>query len=312
MSVKFHHLRRVLFRVFFEMHAIISKQILNAQYCKIEIAAEGLSQKLCPGQFIKVMVDTESYPQAVATVDIDPIKKTLSIIFSKDDALYQMLEAKKIGEYVHALQGPFAEPFVPLKFGRVICVGVNQYNVNNLTFCRALTRAGNRVMGVAAYQTRKNVFLESQFRANCDDSVIVTTDGSYDTKGSVIDVIQSICQKQTVNAVVASGPLVQLQQIAQAAEELKVVCFLNLAVILEFGINHECRSPLYINGRSAYLGFTELIKPSSEIDIQELIDQEQMFKEFNDCQHLINRITQPSRPSRSFTKLLAGLLKRKP
>ena len=64
---------------------------------------------------------------------------------------------------------------------------------------------------VLAARTKDLVILEEQMRANSDEVIVMTDDGSYGTKGLVTNGVESVINREKVDLCVTIGPAVMMK-----------------------------------------------------------------------------------------------------
>ncbi len=293
------------------MFKITAKQLLNQTVHKIEVVAPDIARRFSAGQFVTLRVEPSSYSVALSTVYVDPTKGTLALVFDGGHQAFQKLARLKIGDEIFAVHGPLAQSCLPLKFGKVLCVSENNFLTNNLSLCRGLKTFGNKVIGVAGFETKADIILEPQLRANCDDVMIVTNDGSYDRKGTLVDTVDALCLKQNIDCIFSVGPIATLHALQKVIANHRIKHFIHLAAILDFGLKHDYESTIRLNGQRTYLGFSPLIYSSKDIDLGDILMQIQTLKEYDNCQQLITEESRQKGLSGALPRLLAGLIKEK-
>ncbi|MFT5169601.1 MAG: NAD(P)H-flavin reductase [Lysobacterales bacterium] len=293
------------------MYKILSKQILNSKTKKIEIQANSLVKNLYPGQCIIIMPQETSTYWPVSTVDVDPIKGTLSVVFQETNLTLKALGSLKIGDEIFVMIGPVARPIETKKYGQVLCVSEDYHIASSLALCRALKNAENKVSGLAGFKTKEDLILETQFRSNCDNVDVVTDDGSYERKGDVALVAADIVESKDVDCVFVFGGITLLKRVKAVLAGKSKNVFMNASCILECGVNVHFESPVRVNGKRFYLGFESLMFEASNLDCDDIEQQLIKLKEYYDCQSLISKQLRRRNESKIFPKLFAGLTKNK-
>ena len=102
--------------------------------------------------------------------------------------------------------GPLGQATHIEKVGTVVCAGGGVGVAPLLPIVEAFHKAGNRVIVVLAARTKELVILEEQMRANSDEVIVMTDDGSYGTKGLVTNGVESVINREKVDLCVTIGP----------------------------------------------------------------------------------------------------------
>ena len=107
--------------------------------------------------------------------------------------------------------GPLGQATHIEKVGTVVCAGGGVGVAPLLPIVEAFHKAGNRVIVVLAARTKELVILEEQMRANSDEVIVMTDDGSYGTKGLVTNGVESVINREKVDLCVTIGPAVMMK-----------------------------------------------------------------------------------------------------
>ena len=116
-----------------------------------------------------------------------------------------------VGDYITDVVGPLGNPTHIENFGTVVCAGGGVGIAPMLPIVKALKAAGNRVLSVIAGRSKELVILEDEVRANSDETIIMTDDGSYGEKGVVTVGIERLINQEHVDKVFAIGPPVMMK-----------------------------------------------------------------------------------------------------
>ena len=103
---------------------------------------------------------------------------------------------------------------------------------------------------VLAARTKDLVILEEQMRANSDEVIVMTDDGSYGTKGLVTNGVESVINREKVDLCVTIGPAVMMKFVSALTKkyEIPTVASLNTIMVDGTGMCGACR--ITVGGRT--------------------------------------------------------------
>ena len=216
------------------MSIITNKQLLAQDVKRLDIQAESIASKIRPGQFVIIVPQEKSEWIPMSVAESDPHKGTISIIFKEIGDATRELGNIPINDSLYSVMGPFGQPATIEKRGTVICVATGVGIAQILPICRALKKAGNKVIGVIGAKTKKDLILETQMRLTCYKLQITTEQGYYMRRGKATDAVQEIINKEKISLVYATG----------SVEMMKVVCDMtkkkHIKTLVQVNTNIQC------------------------------------------------------------------------
>ena len=220
------------------MHKIVSKQIIGENLKRIEIVAPVICKKAQPGHFVMIAPDDKSARIALAIVEINLSKETITLIFKEDDSSTKKLGSLWIGDSVFALLGPLGRPSEIKEFGNVLCIGYETGVVSLLPICRALHKSSNKVISVLGAKTKRNLCLEPQIHLCSQEAYVMSEDGSIGKRGYISDSLEKIFSEQKIDRIYVAGPFSVIQDVLISVPERKVPkkILINPMTIDGFGI----------------------------------------------------------------------------
>ena len=293
------------------MYKISGKQLLNNKIKKIEIVAPELCKRLSVGQFVIITPTEKLFGVPLTTIDVDPIKGTLGVVFESTNPVLSVLGDLKIGDSVFAIDGPLGKPIELEKYGSVLCISEGICAINNCAIARKLRQAGNKVVGMASFETKADRILETQLRSNCDNVKIIVNESSQKTKEGFTVALKDILDKKAIDVVFVSGTIAKMQEVVQLTKEYKIKTFVNVIEILEYGLKHNAESVIRLDNKRTFLTFESLIRKASSKELQSLAEQIQQLKEYGSCQQLMSKQLRRKSTFTIFPKILKGLTRSK-
>ena len=206
-------------------NSMLLEALLSNEYNK----AEEIAKEAKAGQFISVYLNNKSkiLPRPISICGIDKEAGTLRIVYRTVGDGTKELSDYKEGEMVKIL-GPLGNGFTQ-KDKKAILIGGGIGIPPMLELMKQLDCDKTAVLG---YRD-SDMFLKDEFEA-VGDVVISTEDGSFGTKGNVIDAIKE--QGVEGSIIYACGPTPMLRGIKAYAEEMGIEAQISMEERMACGI----------------------------------------------------------------------------
>ena len=261
------------------MFTIMKRRELNPTVTELWIKAPLIAKKAKAGQFIIVRAkeDSERIPLTIAGFDREA--GTVSIIFQVVGAGTMQLNALKEGEAVHDFVGPLGKATEIEGLKNVCVVGGGVGCAIALPIAQALHAQGTKVTGIVGFRNKDLVILEDEFRACCDEFIIMTDDGSYGDKGVVTAPLeQKIVDGANFDEVITIGPLIMMKFVVKTTKPhgVKTVVSMNPIMVDGTGMCGGCR--LTVDGK---MKFTCVDGPEFDghlVDFDEAIARSKIYE----------------------------------
>ena len=263
------------------MFTIIKRRELNPTVTELCIHAPHIAKKAKAGQFIIVRAkeDSERIPLTIAGFDREA--GTVSIIFQVVGAGTMQLNSLKEGEAVHDFVGPLGKATEIEGLKNVCVVGGGVGCAIALPIAQALHEQGTKVTGIVGFRNKDLVILEDEFRACCDDFIIMTDDGSYGEKGVVTAPLeQRIVDGANFDEVITIGPLIMMKFVVKTTKphNVKTVVSMNPIMVDGTGMCGGCR--LSVGGEMKFACVDGPDFDGFEVDFDEAMHRGTMYKPF--------------------------------
>ena len=177
-----------------------------------------------------------------------------------------------VGDFITDVVGPLGNPTKIENFGTVICAGGGVGIAPMLPIVKALKAAGNRVLSVLAGRTKDLIILEDEVRANSDETIIMTDDGSYGEKGVVTVGVEKLIQQEHIDKVFAIGPPIMMKFCCVLTKKYNIPTDVSLNTIMVDGTGMCGACRLTIGGKTKFVCID-----GPEFD-GALVDWDEMFK----------------------------------
>ena len=263
------------------MFTIIKRRELNPTVTELWIHALLIAKKAKAGQFIIVRAkeDSERIPLTIAGFDREA--GTVSIIFQVVGAGTMQLNALKEGEAVHDFVGPLGKATEIEGLKNVCVVGGGVGCAIALPMAQALHEQGTKVTGIVGFRNKDLVILEDEFRACCDEFIIMTDDGSYGEKGVVTAPLEKkIVEGANFDEVITIGPLIMMKFVVKTTKphNVKTVVSMNPIMVDGTGMCGGCR--LTVGGQTKFACVDGPDFDGFEVDFDEAMHRGTMYKPF--------------------------------
>ena len=263
------------------MFTIMKRRELNPTVTELWIKAPLIAKKAKAGQFIIVRAkeDSERIPLTIAGYDREA--GTVSIIFQVVGAGTMQLNALKEGEAVHDFVGPLGKATEIEGLKNVCVVGGGVGCAIALPIAQALHAQGTKVTGIVGFRNKDLVILEEEFRACCDEFIIMTDDGSYGDKGGVTAPLeQKIVDGANFDEVITIGPLIMMKFVVKTTKphNVKTVVSMNPIMVDGTGMCGGCR--LTVGGQTKFACVDGPDFDGFEVDFDEAMHRGTMYKPF--------------------------------
>ncbi len=263
------------------MFTIMKRRELNPTVTELWIKAPLIAKKAKAGQFIIVRAkeDSERIPLTIAGFDREA--GTVSIIFQVVGAGTMQLNALKEDEAVHDFVGPLGKATEIEGLKNVCVVGGGVGCAIALPIAQALHAQGTKVTGIVGFRNKDLVILEDEFRACCDEFIIMTDDGSYGDKGVVTAPLeQKIVDGANFDEVITIGPLIMMKFVVKTTKphNVKTVVSMNPIMVDGTGMCGGCR--LTVGGQTKFACVDGPDFDGFEVDFDEAMHRGTMYKPF--------------------------------
>lgn len=260
------------------MNKILKKAQFSEKVYYLELEAPLIAKSCKPGNFIIIRVDSHSERVPYTIAKSDPVKGTLSLVIQEVGLSSTKLCELPEGAYVQDVVGPLGTPSKIEKYGTVVCAGGGIGIAAILPILTALHNAGNRVVSVLAGRTKELIILEGEVRANSDEVIIMTDDGSYGQKGVVTVGVEEVIKREKVDKVLAIGPPMMMKFTSLMAKKYNIPNDVSLNTIMVDGTGMCGACRLTIGGKTRFVCIDGPEFNGDEVDWNEMLSRMSTFK----------------------------------
>ena len=260
---------------------IVKRRELNPTVTELVIEAPLIAKKAKAGQFIiiRAKADSERIPLTIAGYDREA--GTVTIIFQVVGAGTMELNTLPEGGYVHDFVGPLGKATEIEGLKKVCVVGGGVGCAIALPVAQALHAQGTKVTGIVGFRDKDLVILEDEFRACCDELIIMTDDGSYGRKGVVtVPLEEKLSGGETFDEVITIGPLIMMKFVVKTTKphNVKTIVSMNPIMVDGTGMCGGCR--LTVGGKTKFACVDGPDFDGFEVDFDEAMHRGTMYKSF--------------------------------
>ena len=210
---------------------------------RYEIEAPDVARHAHPGQFIILRVDDDGERIPFTICDFDKQKGTVTILVQEAGYSTAKLAAVPEKGYIADFVGPLGIPTDLSEYKRVALVGGGIGSAVIFPQAKKLHSEGKRCDVILGARTSELIMYENEFRANCDNLIIATDDGSKGLKGFVTDALKSGLENGLYDCVMAVGPLPMMRAVCALTKQygVKTVVSMNPLMVDGTGMCGCCR-----------------------------------------------------------------------
>jgi len=223
---------------------ILEKVDLSENVVKMVLDAPAIAKKRKAGQFIVLKIDEKGERIPLTTVDADPEKGTLTIIFQVVGKTTAKLATMKAGDELMDLQGPMGRPTHLEGVKNAVCVGGGVGVGVVYPIGAALKKQGAKVTSIIGARNKELLILEEEMKGISDNLIVTTDDGSYGIHGFVSDALKTLIESgEKLDEVFAIGPVPMMKAVAAVTKNygIKTTVSLNSIMVDATGMCGACR-----------------------------------------------------------------------
>lgn len=260
------------------MNQIIEKEIFSENVVKLVIEAPEIAMKRKAGHFVIARVDKQGERVPLTIARGDKEKGTITLVVQKVGVTSCKLAALNVGDKVLDVVGPLGKATHIEKVGTVLASGGGVGIAPLLPIVEAFKEAGNRVISVLAARRKELLILENEIKANSDELIIMTDDGSTGKKGLVTQGMEEVIQREKVNLAVTIGPAIMMKYASLLTKKFNIptVASLNTIMVDGTGMCGACR--VTVGGQTKFVCVDGPEFDAHEVDFDEMLTRLGAYK----------------------------------
>jgi NAD(P)H-flavin reductase len=218
------------------MNEILKKDQLAPSVMRFRISAPKIAAKRKAGQFIilRSEPDGERIPLTIANANAE--EGWIEIIFQVVGHGTTHLAELNVGDSVLDLVGPLGKPTHVEKFGRCLCIGGGVGIAPLYPIVCALKKAGNDITTILGARSANILILEEEMRAQSDNLLVATDDGSKGYHGFAADVFKELFARgERFDFAIVIGPAVMMKVTTALTVQVGIKTYASLNPIMVDG-----------------------------------------------------------------------------
>jgi dihydroorotate dehydrogenase electron transfer subunit len=196
---------------------------------------DSILANVLPGQFAMVWIPgVNELPMSIMVSDT-PEQAALTVRKRGESstALYNLSEGQQIG-----VRGPYGNSF-EIKDGRILLIGGGTGLVPLMRLIK-FSNTSNHITVLMGSQTKDEVFFEETAKKllekNKHEIIAVTEDASYGEKGYVTDILETLLEKNSYDAIYTCGPELMMYKVVQMAQKKEIFVQASLERMMKCGV----------------------------------------------------------------------------
>lgn len=222
-------------------YPILKREYISDIILKYTFGAMDISSSAKPGQFVQIKIGSgydPLWPRPFSIFDINESDGEISIIFKIAGRGTDLLAQKKEGDSVHIF-GPLGCGFaLPDNSQKIIMaaggVGLPPlYLLSRLSIENGLPPES--IIFISGARTKSDLFKCEELEKLNVDLNYCTDDGSYGGKGTVVNLLNGILEKNNNVSVYACGPSAMLKKVDELLVDNNIAGYLSLEELMPCG-----------------------------------------------------------------------------
>ncbi len=257
---------------------ILNKHELCHNTFHYEVEAPFIAKKIKPGQFIIVRHSTQSERIPLSVCGWDAEKGSIQIIINSVGKTSTEINNLKPGNKFADMVGPLGVRSRVTKYNGTCVVIGGGYGVGAIIpTARELKAIGNRVIGVIGARSKNLLLMVEELKSACDEVIITTNDGSEGMTGFVTTALEEIMNRETVEHVLAIGPVPMMEAVSNMTREKKIETYVSLNAIMVDGTGMCGACRVTIGGKVKFACIDGPDFNGHKVDFGELVKRQKMF-----------------------------------
>jgi ferredoxin--NADP+ reductase len=216
------------------MFQIIRKQeMAKGSIIRFDITAPKIAAKAKAGQFVIVRINETGERIPLTIADRDEFAGIITLVFQVVGKTTALMRSLKEGDLIKDVVGPLGKAADVEKIGTVVMVGGGTGVAILHHVTKAFKEAGNYVIGIIGAKEKDLIILEDEMRAQCDELIVTTDDGSWGDRGFVTQPLQKyLGERYDIKLVYAIGPIIMMKNVCNLTKKYNVPTMVSLNPVM--------------------------------------------------------------------------------
>jgi NAD(P)H-flavin reductase len=208
------------------MFKVTRKQIINTDVFVMEIEAPPIAQTVRPGQHVDIHVNPDGAALTLPVASYDREKNTITLVHRVQDLPSTQMVMLREGDELFQVRGPLGGACRIDGVGKVVLAGEDLGAASLFARAREYKNKGAYTIVVLGFETKDEVYWESEFAAFCDELYVCTRDGSYGVNGRITNPLRAVLEAhRDVERLIVIGQLSKMRKIAKLAVDYGIPAY---------------------------------------------------------------------------------------
>ena len=258
---------------------ILAKRLLCTNTFHLTIEAPYIARKIVAGQFVIVRPYAASERIPLSVCGWDRAKGTLQLIVSAVGKTTVEINRMQEGDVFKDVVGPLGERSrLPKTVGTCVVIGGGYGTGAIIPTAADMKIAGNKVIGIVGARNMESLIMIDELKNVCDEVFITTNDGSRGRMGLVTDALNEILSTESINHVLAVGPVPMMKAVSEMTRPFKIETFVSLNAIMVDGTGMCGACRVSVGNETKFACFHGPDFDGHQVDFENLMKRQKMFQ----------------------------------
>lgn len=213
-------------------YPIISKQAIAKGIFDLTIKCPEIAEITKTGQFAQVSAEGFFLRRPISICDIDKEKGTIRLVFEVRGKGTDKISELNKGDSIDII-APLGNGFKVLDGKKAICIGGG---IGTPPMVGIAKEYGKNATVISGFRSANAVILQDDFKAQGNETILCTDDGTSGIHGFVTDALKEKLQTEKPDIIYACGPMPMLKAVVTIAEEYGIESQVSLEQRMACGV----------------------------------------------------------------------------
>lgn len=213
-------------------YPIISKQAIAKGIFDLTIKCPEIAEITKAGQFAQVSAEGFFLRRPISICDIDKEKGTIRLVFEVRGKGTDKISELNKGDSIDII-APLGNGFKVLDGKKASCIGGG---IGTPPMVGIAKEYGKNATVISGFRSANAVILQDDFKAQGNETILCTDDGTSGIHGFVTDALKEKLQTEKPDIIYACGPMPMLKAVVTIAEEYGIESQVSLEQRMACGV----------------------------------------------------------------------------
>lgn len=213
-------------------YPIISKQAIAKGIFDLTIKCPEIAEITKAGQFAQVSAEGFFLRRPISICDIDKVNGTIRLVFEVRGKGTDKISELNKGNLIDII-APLGNGFKVLDGKKAICIGGG---IGTPPMVGIAKEYGKNATVISGFCSANAVILQDDFKAQGNETILCTDDGTSGIHGFVTDALKEKLQSEKPDIIYACGPMPMLKAVVTIAEEYGIESQVSLEQRMACGV----------------------------------------------------------------------------